>query len=334
MTAYVRAAALGVICLGASRPAAAQGMAIEVAQSVGASSEAIASAGTQVRVLGEIAPRVRVLAETAWGGRSRDESDVFGTAYPYGGRVDVMDAYAEFLASGRRGLRAVKAGRYRTPFGISNASDHAYMGFLRPPLVRYGGYYALSSGYLEHGVDIVVGAPRLSVEASLGVPGDVGEAVRRAGVSTAFRAQAAAGALIVGASYVDTTPYLPSSFAIGRARFAGADARWMAGGWQLRGEWLAGQPFAGTTTTGGYVDAIVHRPSMGPVTAFARAERLDYDARPPHALASHRYLAGARVRVWQTVAVSAGVVHQAGQLTQRRRTAVEIGLTGVWRRGF
>jgi hypothetical protein len=33
-------------------------------------------------------------------------------------------------------LHAFKAGRYRTPFGISSGSDHAYMGFQRAPLVR------------------------------------------------------------------------------------------------------------------------------------------------------------------------------------------------------
>ena len=43
------------------------------------------------------------------------------------------------------GLRAVRAGRYRTPFGLAAASDHAYIGFLRPPLIRYGDYFALSS---------------------------------------------------------------------------------------------------------------------------------------------------------------------------------------------
>ena len=41
------------------------------------------------------------------------------------------------------------------------------------------------------------------------------------------RAERTVGALIVGVSYIDTTPYLPEEFAKGRARFGGVDARWM-----------------------------------------------------------------------------------------------------------
>ena len=41
-----------------------------------------------------------------------------------------------------------------------------------------------------------------------------------------------------------------------------------------------GRPFDGTTVRGGYADVFVHRPSMGPVTALARIERLDYGAGP------------------------------------------------------
>jgi hypothetical protein len=65
--------------------------------------------------------------------------------------------------------------------------------------------------------------------------------------------------------------------------------------------WLLGVP--GTRTTSGYADLVVHRP-------------------------------GARIRVWRTVAGSRGVVHQAGQLTQRERTAFDFGVTGSWRRDF
>jgi hypothetical protein len=110
--------------------------------------------------------------------------------------------------------------------------------------------------------------------------------------------------------------------------------RWMAGGVQVRGEWLGGQPFDRTRTTGGYADLIVHRPSMGPVTAFGRAERLAYEAQPPRDLYTHRYTAGARVRLWRTIAASVGLVHQAGELTQTRRTAVDFGVTGSYRRSF
>ncbi len=312
-----------------------QDVAVEAAQSVGVSSEDIAGAGTQVRVLGEVASGLRFAIEGAWGTRSgHRESDVFGTAYPYEGGVQIIEAYGEYFFAAHRWVRSVKGGRYRTPFGISAATDHAYIGFLRPPLIRYGEYYALSSGYLEHGVDVVIGAPRLSMELSVGTPGDVGDAIRRDGVDTVVRAEGATGSLIVGLSVIDTTPYLPRLFAKGRARFAGVDARWMGGGVQVRGEWLGGRPFDGTTTTGGYADVIVHRPFMGSVTALFRAERLAYTAPEPHALYSHRYAAGVRVRLWKGLATSVGISHQAGQLTQTRRTALDIGLTYAARHDF
>ena len=74
---------------------------------------------------------------------------------------------------------------------------------------------------------------------------------------------------------ITTQPYQPETFAKGRTVFTGVDARWMAGGVQLRGEWLFGRPWDGTTTRGGYFDVSVHRPVMGPVTAVFRTERLD-----------------------------------------------------------
>jgi hypothetical protein len=221
----------------------------------------------------------------------------------------------------------VKAGRYRTPFGIWAAGDHAYVGFLRPPLIRYGGYYALSSGYLEHGVAVTVGVPAASVDVSVGRPADVGTAQRRSGVDIVARAELARGPLVVGASVLDTTPDRPARFARGRARFGGVDVRWMRAGVMIRGEWLGGRPFDGTATRGGYADLIVHRPELGPVTLLGRAERLAYDAAAPFALYTHRYSAGARIRIWRGLAASGALVHQAGQRTQRRPTAADFALT-------
>lgn len=323
---------LAAAVVGASSAAGAQTLAVQAQQSVGTSSESITGGATQVRVLGEARPGLRLDVEAAWGARSRSGSDVFGTAYPYDGRVQIIEAYAELVRPEARGLRAVRAGRYRTPFGISSAGDHAYIGFLRPPLIRYGGYYALSSGYLEHGVAVTLGTPRLSVEGSVGAPADVGTAVRRRGVDAAARAEVARGSLVVGASYLDTTPDMPARFARGRARFGGADLRWMHAGVLVRGEWIGGRPFDGTATRGGYADLVVHRPELGPVTLLARAERLAYDAQPPFALYTHRYTAGARVRVWRGLAVAGGLVHQAGRQTQRRATALDLGLTYAVRR--
>lgn len=334
MTPRTMAVVLLWLCAAAA-PARGQTTAAEVNQAAGVSSESIAAVGTQLRLLGEPKPGFRFEIEGAWGSRSKDEeTDVFGTAYPYDGSVEVIEAFGEYFFTEVRGIRSIKAGRYRTPFGIAAASDHAYVGFLRPPLIRYGDYFALSSGYLEHGVDLVAGSPRMSVEASVGVPGDVGEAIRRHGGDVVVRAERTVGALIVGASYIDTTPYLPEEFAKGRARFGGVDGRWMGAGVQLRGEWLGGRPFNGTTTTGGYVDLIVHRPFMGPFTALARAERLAYTAPDPYALYSQRYSTGARLRIWKGLSAAAGVSHQTGQLTQTRRTAIDVGFAYAARRDF
>jgi hypothetical protein len=309
-------------------PALAQTVAVQAQQTVGTSTERIGAGATQVRLLGELRDGLRLDVEAAWGTRSGDGSDVFGTAYPYDDRVQVIEAVVEYVRPGARGVRAVKAGRYRPPFGIAAAGDHAYVGFLRPPLIRYGGYYALSNGYLEHGAAVTLGAPRASIEVSLGTPADVGPAVRHGGSpDTVVRAEIAHGALVAGLSGIDTTPDMPRQFARGRARFGGVDVRWMHAGVLLRGEWIAGRPFDGTATRGGYADVIVHRPELGPVTLLARAERLAYDARAPFALYTHRYAAAARLRVWRGLSVSGGVAHQAGQRTQRRATALDLGVT-------
>jgi hypothetical protein len=327
------AAALVIVCAAAS-PSGAQSFAVEVQQSQGVSSESITAVGTQARLIGEVTRGVRFALETAWGARNRDESDVFGTAYPYDRSVSVISAYVAWEQLDRRGLRAIKAGRFRTPFGISEASDHAYVGFLRAPLMRYPGYWGLSNEFLEHGVSVLVGTPHVSVEVAAGRNSDVGEARRQPGWDGVARVEVAAGRAILGASVIDTTPNYPTMWAHGRLRFGGVDARWMHGGLMLRGEWIVGTPHDGTKTRGGYIDMTVHRPRLGPVTLVTRAERLAYDAEAPFALYTHRYTAGTRVRVWRGIDASVGIVHQAGQLTQRRATAIDVGVSYAIRHNF
>jgi hypothetical protein len=335
-----RALAWFLVAALAGTPASAQTTALEVQESAGASSESTAGAGTQVRLFGEATAHLKYRIETAWGTRSHRPipgqygSDFLGTAYPYGNRLEVIEGYAEYFFAGRKIVQSIKAGRYRTPFGMSSASDHAYVGFLRPPLMRYGTYYGLSAGYLEHGVDVVVGTPRLSGEVSVGRPADVGDAIRRPGWNTVARGQVAIATAIIGVSGIDTTPYLPEMFASGRARFLGVDGRWMYGGVQIRGEWMDGKPFDGTITHGGYLDVFVHRPSLGPVTIVGRIDRLDYVAVAPYELYTRRYTAGARVRVAAGLAVSAGLTHQDRQLTQRRRTTFDAGVSYTLRKDF
>jgi hypothetical protein len=201
---------------------------------------------------------------------------------------------------------------------------------MRPPLIRYGEYWALSSGYMEHGADVVVGTPHLSAEVSVGRPADVGEAIRRPGVDTVFRAEGSSDSFIVGYSFINTMPYEPSEWAFAPARFNGVDVRWMQGGVELRGEYLRGQSAESTFTDGAYVDVIAHRPAMGPVTILGRAEWLDYDVlpeTPEWELHTKRFQAGLRVRVWQGLSVSAGLSHQRDMVTQYRPTALDVGFS-------
>jgi hypothetical protein len=301
----------------------------ELALTGGYSSGGQAAAATQARVFGDALFGVRFNLEGAWAVRSGDETDAFSAAYPYEGRFQFIEAYGDRMFRPGGALVAIRAGRFRTPFGIYSGSDHAYSGFLRAPLIRYDGYFALSNNFLENGVSVVAGLPSLSVETTIGAPGDVGEAVRRDGVDVVVRLQASYRSFILGASHISTRPYQSPLFARGPATFTGIDGRWMQGGIEVRGEWIDGQPFDGTHTAGGYVDLRVHRPALGPVTAVLRAERLGYDANPPFALYAHRYTAGARVRLLAHLSAQANVIRQ--NVPGQDRSAFDIALTYVMR---
>ena len=119
--------------------------------------------------------------------------------------------------------------------------------------------------------------------------------------------------MLSGASHIRTSPYQTGRFVKGRTEFTGVDLRWMQWGVQLRGEWLTGRPFDGTTTTGWYADAIVHCAPMGPVTAVGRVERLDYDVRHPFDLHTRRQTIGMRVRVVEGLSAQINVLRQTGQ---------------------
>jgi hypothetical protein len=326
----MRIAPLAILLLFAVQPGVgdAQTLTAESAVTGGYSTEQQTSAAAaQVRFFGDVTRTVRFFVETAWGATSDRTVDAFGSAYPYGNRVEVIEAYADWIVRQDERLLAVKAGRFRTPFGISSGSDHGYGGFLRAPLIRYGGYFALSNNFLEHGVNVMAGVPRLTVEASAGVPADVGADRRRPSLDATVRVQQYTGSLIVGASYLDTAPYQPRRFAAGRTRFGGADIRWMGGGLQLRGEFLHGRPFDGTKTTGWYADALLHRVGMGPVTAVARVERLVYQARPPRDMQAARGTLGARIRIVNGFAVHANYLHHTGELAEKTANAFDFGIS-------
>ena len=282
-------------------------------------------------MFGEAFSGVRFTAEAVWGARyGTTQTDAFGAAYPYDRDLKVMEAFADRIFRPGPALVVVRAGRFRTPFGISGASDHAYAGFLRAPLIRYDNYWALSNNVLEHGASVTAGVPRFLVQATAGLPADTGAAVRHSGLDGVLRTQVSLRGVIVGVSGVSSKPYMSPRFARGRMQFAGLDARWMNGGVALKGEWLSGQPFDGTKTTGGYIDLTVHRPALGPVTAVARAERLDYTVNNPRAMHAVRYVAGARIRLLDTLSLQANVIRQSG-IPNQGRSAFDLAATYVLR---
>jgi hypothetical protein len=313
----------------AARAADAQAPAAELSITGGASTENTEAAATQLSVFGELARDLRFYVEGAWGSRSGSRTDAFGGAYPYDNRVRPIEVYGEKIFRTRTLLAGIRAGRYRTPFGIHARSDHAYSGFLRAPLIRYDGYYGLSNNFLEGGADLFFGTPSLQFETSLGVPQDVGSAVRRRGFDRVFRVQGYRGTIVAGVSHVRSRPYVRRSFAQGEAVFTGLDLRWMHAGTQVRAEWITGQPFRGPSTTGWYVDAIVHRPLLGPVTLVARAEELDYDA---GLFSSYRkrYTTGARMQLSQAIVGHINITHEPRR-PHNRETAVDGALTYVLR---
>jgi hypothetical protein len=324
------AALLLLLSIGA-RPLSAQTATTELDVTIGHSTENVQAASSQVRVFGDAVAGWQYYAEASWAQQRGPVSDAFGSAYPYDKRIRLSEMYVERTWQAGALLAGVRAGRYRTPFGIFSRGDQAYNGFLRAPLIRYGGYWALSNNFLEGGASVIAGTPKLFAEVSLGVPEDEDAARRRDGLDQVVRVQGTLGSVIVGVSHIRTRPSIKRSFARGWSEFTGVDFRWMYQGVQLRGEWLDGQPFDTTRTFGGYVDALVHRPAMGPVTAVLRAERLDYPAGKSSSY-PRRYSAGARVRLSNVLVGQVNVIRQPTDLRLRAISALDFALTFTTRR--
>jgi hypothetical protein len=311
----------------AAAPAGAQSVTAEADVTVGRSTEGVNAAATQVRLFGPVGREWRMWAELTWAENyGNHEADAFGAAYPYDGQVRPMEVYVERALAGGGRLATVRIGRYREPFGISGRSDHAYTGFTRAPLIRYGEDWALSNTFLATGADVLVGRPALSVEVSAGVPADEGPSRRPNGLDVAVRAQTYFHSTIVGVSHLHSKPSMRGAFVRGPMDFTGVDARWMRGGVMLRGEWVDGRPFTGVRTRGGYLDAIVHMTGMGPVTAVARVEKIDYDAGPFSAY-YHRVVVGGRYQATRAIGAQINVLHQPTGLTRGQTTVVDASLT-------
>jgi len=324
-------------------PAHAQAVSTEIDLTAGYSGEEVRTTAAQVRFFGEAPGRLSFFLDTAWGDRWVGDApvigdvpsesdpigtDVFGAAYPYGGRVKLMEAYAERTFRPHGALLGVRAGRFRTPFGIYSRSDYAYTGFIRPPLVRYDGYWAFSNNWLENGVLLTAGVPQLFVEASIGRPHDAGFAKRKTGTDGSIRVQGYRGQFIIGVSHARSNPYMRRRTVTGRQIFTGIDVRWAhSAGIQARGELLKGRSWDGVSTVGGYVDGYVHRPGMGPFTAVIRAEFLDYDTAPPRARFGQRLTLGSRVRWPGPVTLQVNYLRQHGDLPYIKKHSVDFSAT-------
>jgi hypothetical protein len=290
----------------------AQSRVTEVDVTVGRSTDGASSAAVQTRFSGISRSEWRVYLEAAWGIVRGSDSDAFSAPYPYNNRVRPMEMYVEKMrrTGGGKSFVALRTGRYRTPFGISNGSDHAYAGFLRAPLIRYDWNWSLSNTFMDLGANVLVGRPSFTVETSLGVPSDESYAKRRHGFTGVVRAQGYVKSLIVGASYLNSEVQDTDPSVFGRLKLRGIDARWMHGGVQVRGEWIAGQADGESTTNGGYVDVTAHHRRMGRVTFVGRAERLNWHYPPARQFEAfpRRVTAGALIRVSSDVQIQANVL--------------------------
>jgi hypothetical protein len=312
--------------IGASTSALAQSVSSEVSVTGGASTDEVTASATQGRVFADLS-WMRMFGEASWANVAGPVSDAFGAAYPYERRLAIMEAYGERTFRMNRAIAGVRAGRFRTPFGIYHGSDHGYGGFLRAPFIRYAGYWALGNTFLEQGVNVMAGVPSLQAEYTLARPADVGDVLERrtAGTDHVVRVQGHHGDLIVGASYIHTQPFRPK-YPTSRAKFSGVDVRWMRSGLQLRGEWVDGQANDHRHTRGGYLDAFLHRREMGPVTALARVETLDFTGGKTPVI-PRRATVGARVLITDGLFASVNGSHQTGAIYGDSRNSVDVGLT-------
>lgn len=287
---------------------AAQSITTEADITAATSTQDVKAAATQMRAFGDLRGW-RFYGDGSWAITQGQKSDAFGASYPYEPKFHPMELKIERIIIKDQRLLGVRAGRYRTPFGMYSGSDQGYIGFLRAPLMRNSYYWALSNNYLETGASVTAGTTWLSTEVSTSVASDEDAFARPGGVNNVVRVQGAGGGWIAGVSYIRTRPSRTRPFAKGRAEFAGVDLRWMKNGVQLRGEVIEGRPFQGVRTRAGYADVLVHRPAMGPVTAVARIERLDYFA-GPFSEFPRRYTAGAKIRLTQGLTAQVNYIHQ------------------------
>jgi hypothetical protein len=120
---------VALVACGSSSPALAQPVVVEADLTGGYTSDNAGALATQVRAFGDMPLGLRVLAEAGWGSRTEtdERTDAFGAAYPYGNRVQVIEAYAERL------FRAGPASSDSARGDIGHRSGSIRVGTMRIP---------------------------------------------------------------------------------------------------------------------------------------------------------------------------------------------------------
>ena len=77
-----------------------------------ATEDRVKAASAQFRGFGQLKSGIRFNLEGTWGQRSDNDTDAFGAAYPYGGSLELSEAYAERIFQRRSRLVGIRVGRY------------------------------------------------------------------------------------------------------------------------------------------------------------------------------------------------------------------------------
>ena len=206
----------------------------------GYSGEDVRATATQLRLFGKAPGKVDFFTEVAWGDRWAGDApviggglsgvdptgtDVFGAAYPYGGRTVLMEMSRSATSVRAERCSGCAPADSACPSASTAAATTATR-ILRPPLIRHDGYSASRITGSKRARCSRQASRSCSSKPVVSRPHDVGFAVRRNGTDASVRVQGYRGQFIVGASYARSNPYLSPRFAVGRQAFAGADVRW------------------------------------------------------------------------------------------------------------
>ncbi|MDO8586503.1 MAG: porin [Armatimonadota bacterium] len=175
---------------------------------------------------------------------------------------EIKEAY---LDTKRKGL-AVRAGKFRTPFGIHQPAEIDYFGFINRPIAKDAPAAGMSLSRASNGVRFSTGKPEMEIQLSiLDGTEEMNSAVGR---NVLFRAQRYAGHLITGFN-----AYQGHNADAQRFNVWGVDWRYSKPHLIVRGEALKGS-LGPDRLQGGYVDVFYHFATIPALTLFARMEAL------------------------------------------------------------